>query len=235
MSRVNSSIKKVVNQVEDAKRKINSIDFDVHWYRRVFHAFGASFLVYYMLPSDVEWIDLLKFWVPLLIIVFALVLECLRLKGKIDSSHFFGLRMYEKNRVGSYLFFGVAILILLRFFPQQIAIPCILCACIADPIMGEVRYRFGRKNVYILGFLVCMFFFMVTWYKADVRVMLLVSIVGATGAVVGETKKFWWLDDDFMIQMIPAVLLLIILVGGQYFGFVPPDYIQSLPEIIYPW
>jgi dolichol kinase len=229
MYRANSSMKKVVNQIEGAKRKINSIDFDVHWYRRVFHTFGASFLVYYMLPSDVEWIALLKFWVPLLIIVFALVLECLRLKGKIDSSHFFGLRMYEKNRVGSYLFFGVAIFILLLFFPQQIAVPCILCACIADPIMGEVRYRFGRKNVYILGFLVCMFFFIVTWYKADVRMMLLFSVVGAVGAVVGETKKFWWLDDDFMIQMVPAVLLLIIWISALYIGFGLPD------PIIYPW
>lgn len=220
-------MKKVVNQLEETKRKINSLDFDAHWYRRVFHTFGASFLVYYMLP-DVEWMKLLKFCIPLLIVIFAFVLEYLRIKRKIDSSHFFGLRMYEKNRVGSYLFFGVAVLILLLFFPQQIAIPCILCACLADPIMGEVRHRFGKKNVYIIGFLVCMFFFAATWYKAAIWMMLLVSIVGAAGAVIGETKKFWWLDDDFMIQMVPAVLLLIIWIIAPYVGFGHPD------PIIYP-
>lgn len=220
-------MKKVVNQLKETKKKITFLDFDAHWYRRVFHTFGASFLVYYMLP-DIEWINLLKFWIPLLIVIFAFVLECLRIKGKINSSHFFGLRMYEKNRVGSYLFFGVAILILLLFFPQQIAIPCILCACLADPIMGEVRYRFGGKNVYMIGFSICMFFFVVTWYKAGIWIMLLASLVGAAGAVIGETKKFWWLDDDFMIQMVPAVLLLVIWVSAPYIGFGLPD------KIIYP-
>ena len=221
-------MKKVVNRLEEIKRRINFLDFDAHWYRRVFHTFGTSFLVYYMLSSDVEWIRVLKIWIPLLIITSLFLLEYMRLKGKIDSNHFFGLRMYEKNRVGSYLFFGVAILILLWFFPQQIAIPCILCACLADPIMGEVRYRFGGKNVYIIGFSMCMFFFVITWYKAGIWIVLLASVVGAVGAVIGETKRFWWLDDDFMIQMVPAVLLLIIWVSAPHIGFGLPD------KIIYP-
>jgi dolichol kinase len=180
-----------------------------------------------MLP-DQDWIYLLKFWVPPFILVLVILLEILRIKGKISSDHFFGLRMYEKNRVGSYVFFAVAILILLRFFPQQIAIPCILCACLADPIMGEIRNRFGKKYVYPFGFLVCMLFFIVTWYKADVKLLLLVSIVGAFGAIIGETKKIWWLDDDFMIQMVPALLILIIWIGAPYIGFSTPD------PIIYP-
>lgn len=220
---------KVVKQLGEVKRRINSIDFNVHWYRRAFHAFGASFLGYYMLPDDIDWVSLLKLWVPLLILGFVFVLEFLRLWGRIGSHHFFGLRVYEERRVGSYLFFGVAVLILLRFFPQHIAVPCILCACIADPVMGEVRYRFGKKDVYVVGFLLCLFFFMVTWYKADVWLMVLVSIVGAVGAVVGEVKKFWWLDDDFMIQMVPAVLLLIIWMGISYFGLMTPA------PIIHPW
>ena len=219
----------VAKQIETAKKKICALDFDVHWYRRVFHAFGASFLVYYMVPNDIEWIALLKFWIPILIVIFALMLELLRIKGKINSSHFFGLRMYEQNRVGSYLFFGIGILILLIFFPQQIAVPCILCACLADPVMGEVRYRLGKKEACLIGFLVCMLFFVITWYKAELWIMLLVATVGATGAVIGETKKIWWLDDDFMIQILPAMLILLILLGLQSTG------IDILPEqIIYP-
>jgi len=222
-------MKKIVDQSREIKKKIDSLEFDVHWYRRVFHAFGASFLVYYMVPNDVEWIALLKFWIPILIVIFALMLELLRIKGKISSSHFFGLRMYEQNRVGSYLFFGIGILILLIFFPQQIAVPCILCACLADPIMGEARYRLGKKEVYLIGFLVCMLFFVITWYKAELWIILLVAIVGATGAVIGETKKFWWLDDDFMIQLLPAMLILLIWLGLQSTG------IDILPEqVIYP-
>ena len=217
----------VADKLKDAKEIINSIDFDAHWYRRAFHAFGASFLLYYILP-DVDWINILKLWVPPAIVLFVIILEVLRLTGKISSDHFFGLRMYEKNRIGSYLFFAVAILLLLRFFPQQISIPCILCATLGDPIIGEIRKRFSRNYVYIFGFFVCMFFFLISWYKSDAMLIIMVAIVGAFGAIVGETKKFWWLDDDFMIQMIPAVLLLIIWISIPYIGFSYPG------EIIYP-
>lgn len=219
---------KVKQKLEDTKKIINSIDFDAHWYRRVFHAFGASFLFYYLLPDNVDWIGFLKNWVPPVLVFVVIILEILRLKGKISSDHFFGLRMYEKKRVGSYVFFAVGVLILIRFFPQQIAIPCILCACLGDPIIGEIRNRYETKYVYILGFLVCMFFFMVSWIKADVYLMLIVSVVGGLGAVIGETQKFWWLDDDFMIQILPAILLLFIWFGAGYFGL-------SLPgELIIP-
>jgi len=220
--------KKITNQLDETRKKINSYSFDAHWYRRVCHAFGACFLFYYMLP-DVDWINIIKFWVPLFIFVFAVILEILRLKGVIHSEYFFGLRMYEKKRVGSYLFFGLAVIILVYFFPQQIAIPCILCGCLADPIMGEVRYRFGKNYVYVFGFLVCMIFFMVSWYTADLWVLFLVSIVGASGAVLGEVRKFWWLDDDFMIQIVPAVLLLILLFVLTNIGVS-----ISFEKIIYP-
>jgi len=58
----------VVEKIKDTHKKINLLDFDAHWYRRAFHAFGASFLLYYILP-DVDWINLLKFWVPPIVVV----------------------------------------------------------------------------------------------------------------------------------------------------------------------
>ena len=62
----------------------------------------------------------------------------------------------------------------------------------------------------------------------EVKTTVAVAIVGAFGAVIGETKKFWWLDDDFMIQMVPALLILIIWLVLPYLGFSTPD------PIIYP-
>ena len=227
VKKVKETIKDTKKKIIETRDKINLIDFDAHWYRRVFHAFGASFLFYYIIPN-VDWINVLKFWVPPIIVVIAILIEVLRLKGIISSDHFFGLRFYEQNRVGSYVFFAVAILILLRFFPQQIAVPCILCACLADPFMGELRKRFNNKTAIISGFLLCMFFFVFTWYKADPLLIIAVGIIGATGAVIGEIKKFSWLDDDFMIQMMPAFLLLIVWFVLSYVGSNLPD------PIIYP-
>ena len=221
-------MKKVVEHLDVTQDKIDSNSFDVHWYRRVFHAFGACFLFYYMLP-DTFWLNLLKFWVPIFIIVFAVLLEISRLKGFISSDYFFGLRNYEKKRFGSYLFFGFALFILLMFFPQQIAIPCILCGCFADPIIGEARFRFSKIRVYFIGFLICVIFFMVSWLNADLWLILLVSFVGASGALVGEIKKFWWLDDDFIIQILPAVLLVLLFLILTQFGFE-----ITFEQIIYP-
>jgi len=223
---------KIAEKIKDTREKINALDFDAHWYRRAFHAFGASFVFYYMLP-DVDWINILKIWVPPFFVLFAITLEILRLNGKVSKDHFFGLRMYEEKRIGSYVFFAVGILILFEFFPQQIAIPCILCACLGDPAIGELRHRFGMTYVYVFGFLLCMFFFVVAWYKSDIRLMLVASVIGGVGAVAGETKKYKWLDDDFMIQIVPAILLGIVWVGAQHFGFgLPGPIIHPLKM---PW
>jgi dolichol kinase len=237
---VKQRLDEVKEKLDETTKKINAIDFNAHWYRRVFHAFGASFLFYYLLPETnwtnlLDWINILKILVPVIIVISVVILEILRIKGKVSSDHFFGLRAYEEKRAGSYVFFAIAILILLIFpFPQQIAIPCILCACLADPIMGEIRYRFGEKQVYIVGFLVCMIFFIVTWHNADIRLMILASVVGAFGAVIGETKKFWWLDDDFMIQILPAILLLIVWFVAPFLGLNLPSDPIIYPGVM-PW
>lgn len=233
MNKVKKKLETTKNKIKNTKKKINSIDFDAHWYRRVFHAFGACFLFYYLLP-DLDWINILKFWIPPIIVVFAISLEILRLKGKISSNHFFGLRMYEKDRVGSYVFFAVGILTLLMLPWQPIAIPCILCACLGDPIIGEIRARYGKKNSILFGFLICMFFFVIIWYNVDIRLMIFVSIVGGLGAIIGESKKFWWLDDDFMIQILPAILLIIIWFIVPYTGLnLPPEQIINPGRM--PW
>ena len=55
-----------------------------------------------------------------------------------------------------------------------------------------------------------MFFFVVTWYEAEIWIVFSVSIIGGVGALFGEMKKFWFIDDDFMIQILPAILILIL-------------------------
>ena len=228
MKKLTTAKQKIVHQQVELKKKVGSIQFEAHWFRRVFHTFAASFLIYYMLPDE-PWITMLKTGFAVGIVFFVFILEYLRIKGKIHSNNFFGLRIYEEKRLASYVYFGVAILILLVFFPQQIAIPCILCACFSDPIIGEIRHRYGKKEAYIIGFLICMFFFLITWHTVDMSIMFFVSIFGASAAVIGEAKKFWLIDDDFMIQILPAVILLILWQGFLFGG------INILPaELILP-
>jgi|GEM_PF-422788 len=192
--------------------RMNAIEVDAHWFRRAFHAFAASFLFYYLLPDE-EWVTIAKILLPAIIVACMVVVEYQRLRGDVDHQRFFGLRSYEKKRPASYLYFGVAVLLLFVFFPQQIAIPCILCASFTDPVIGESRHYLGKKRAYLLGFFVSFFLFLGTWYRADGWVLILVPFVGAAAAVIGEARKFRYLDDDFMIQMLPAVIILLLWQG----------------------
>ena len=191
----------------DIIEQLNAIEVDAHWFRRAFHTFAASFLVYYLIPED-GWIGVVKIIVPTGIVACIAIIDYGRIRGEFDHQRFFGLRGYEKGRPASYLYFGIGLLLLLVLFTQQIAIPCILCASFTDPLIGESRYYLGKKRAYALGFVVSMFFFLLTWYRAEWWVMIIVSLLGASGAVIGEARKLKLIDDDFMIQILPAILLI---------------------------
>jgi dolichol kinase len=215
-------------QIELLER-LNAIEVDAHWFRRVFHAFAASFLVYYLLPDE-PWMHLGKIILPILIVAWMVIVEYQRIRGDISQRRFFGLRHYERKRPASYLYFGVAIVLLFLLFPQQIAIPCILCASFTDPIIGESRFHLGKKQAYLIGFFFSAFFFTMTWFQAEWWVLLMVSLLGAAGAVIGEGKKLKWVDDDFMIQILPALLLWFLWQGLLMIGvnILPPPIIYPL-------
>ena len=226
---LNHTKQKMVEYQTELLERLNAIEVDAHWFRRVFHTFAASFLFYYLLP-DQSWIHILKIAAPIIIVAVMAVVEYRRLHGDIDHQRFFGLRGYEKRRPASYLYFGFAMLLLLLFFPQQIAIPCILCASFTDPIIGESRFYLGKKQAYLIGFFFSMFFFTMTWYHAEWWILLAVSLLGATGAVIGEGKKLRFIDDDFMIQILPALLLVVLWQALLLLGIniLPPPIINPL-------
>ena len=213
----------------DIIEQLNATEVDAHWFRRAFHTFAASFLVYYLIPS-IGWIGIVRIIVPIGIVACIAIIDYGRIRGEFEHQRFFGLRGYEKGRPASYLYFGVALLLLLVLFPQQIAVPCILCGSFTDPLIGELRYYRRKTQAYLIGFLASMVFFLLTWYRADWQVMLTVSVVGASGAVLGEAKKLRLIDDDFMIQILPALALLLIWQGVILLGIdiLPPPLILPL-------
>ncbi len=85
MKKLTTAKQKIVHQQLEMKKKIGSIQFEAHWFRRVFHTFAASFLIYYMLPNE-PWINTLKTGFAVGIVFFVLILEYLRIKGKIHNN-----------------------------------------------------------------------------------------------------------------------------------------------------
>ena len=200
---------------------MNSFDY---WFRRSSHIFATTFISYYFLP-DSGYIGILKRIIVLSLLIIFIVFDIARLKRK--RYKLTGLRDYEENRIGSYVYFGIGTSILLLLFPQQIAIPCIVSAALADPVAGELR-KINLKLSYLIVFMLSFFIFYSTWLTSPYAI--LISVISSLSLTLSELKKFRYLDDDLLMQIVPALTILIFyLVLGK--EIMPREIIFPLLEV----
>jgi dolichol kinase len=218
-------VRQVVAEVETAI--LGQVDFDPHWFRRAFHAFAACFVVYYMLPTTGA-LGFVRGIAPPAVFVGAVALELFRMSGRVPTEVFFGLREYERRRISGYVYFGLATVILVTFFPQSIAVACIVGAAIGDPILGEFR-RAGLVKVSILagGAFVLGVFLLVGFHPA-------LALFASAVMVGAEMTKHRWLDDDLLMPLLPAVVLFAITASGVFAPLgigLPPPPIDTVLEV----
>lgn len=142
--------------------------------------------------------------------MIVIIFDLLRVRNHISFPCDDLLRHYENNRLGSYVYFGIGAMILFLFFPEQISIPCILCASITDPFMGEIRHHYSKKSALLGGFLISFLFFAIIWMHTPINIMIPIASIGSISAVIAEKYAGFWIDDDFLMQMLPAMILLCI-------------------------
>jgi len=169
-----------------------------YWLRRIVHTFGSVSILYYLIPTQS------RNFAAIAVFVIVALIEVLRVKGRINLK---GLRDYERTRLSGFFYFAIGAIILLIFFPQQIAIPCILCAAFCDPLVGESRKRLGKGTAYAMMFVLSFFIFLLIWSSSTYCIA--VSFMGAAAAVLGEVVKSRWIDDNVLIQLLPASIILI--------------------------
>lgn len=200
---------------------MNSFDY---WFRRSAHVFATTFISYYFLP-DSGYIGILKRIIVLSLLIIFIVFDIARLKRK--RYKLTGLRDYEENRIGSYVYFGIGTSILLLLFPQQIAIPCIVSAALVDPVAGELR-KINLKLSYLIVFMLSFFIFYSTWLTSPYAI--LISVTSSLSLTLSELKKFRYLDDDLLMQIVPALTILIfyLILGKE---IMPREIIFPLLEV----
>jgi dolichol kinase len=187
---------------------VGHLEFDPHWFRRAFHAFGACFVIYYLLPDQGATMGFVKGALPLLLFVGALTVEAYRILGGLPTEAFFGLREYERYRISGYVYFASSVTLLLYAFPPGVAAACIIGAAIGDPILGEFR-RAKREHQ---GWVACFAFGMVVFTILGFHPAL--GVLGSILLIAGELAKNPILDDDFMMPIVPAVVLVALQVTG---------------------
>jgi hypothetical protein len=163
------------------------------------------------------------------------------------------LREYERSRIASYLWFTVGATILIVFFPQQIAAPCILATAVGDPALGVTK-KFRRRYTFSIAIIICFLVFLAFKYQ------LLVAILAAGITFIAQFIEFriqwrvrrslFWsrskhevskyqkyfdflfkTDDDFMMQIIPALTLLFLFLIHP--DFMPDPLIEPLEQLAF--
>lgn len=194
------------------------IYIDPRWFRRMNHTGGAGFILYYLFPNK------LIFGIPremllVLLILFPLSTELNRL---IRKRGFIGLHVREEGKLASYFWFAVCSGALMLFFPQKIAAPCIVSAAIIDPVLGELK-QFGRFRA--STFAIGASFLIFSAFEYSPQLALIAAILG----VIAEYPNSKFLDDDLLMQLVPAFVVgIIIYFSITFFEPFPDNFIEPI-------
>ena len=176
-------------------------------WRRALHVLAAVALLYYVLPNDF-FVIAPKVDILLAALAAVYVLEALRHMAGLELPT---IRPYEEGRVGSFALFGTAVVLAILFFPLPIACAVVLGTAVADPVAGELRRdpRFRAVDAAVpFGVYAALAFIglaVIGTWPALPSVGL--AIVAGAIAVAVERPKIWWVDDDLVMTLVPALVL----------------------------
>ena len=178
-------------------------------WRRIMHALGAALLVYYVVPND---FFLIAPKVDILLAVLALVFvfESLRHTVGLELPT---VRPYEAHRIGSYVFYALALVIAVLVFPKPVGAAVILGTALVDPIAGELRQQ-RRPALLAVGVPLAAYWLLALTGLAGVghwpvAVSAALAALAAPIAVAAERPKWPWVDDDLVMTIVPALFLYV--------------------------
>jgi hypothetical protein len=182
--------------------------------RRLVHISAPVFLVYYYLPDPVFPGLFGKQPGLFLFLALILVIEALRL---YFSPHIIGMRDYENYRISAAAWTAIALSVSMAFFPIEIALPVVLGMGWIDPIMGIMRAR--KSKYYPAAPIVLYFILMIvplTYFFGLTPLVVFASIAATFLGIMSEIKKNWYIDDDFLMIIVPLLgLFAIFTIAGM--------------------
>jgi hypothetical protein len=177
-------------------------------WRRLVHLSGLIALFYYLLPAD------FFLYISTREIVYLLVLLVVAIEV---GRHLFGvelptIRDFERERVASYVYYGLALAAALLLFPPAIGAVVIAGTATIDPLVGELRIAPRFRRLYpalpllLYGAIAAGGFLLLSgWPGVEVGAL---AVVAAVVAIAAERPKWSWMDDDFAMTIAPALVLL---------------------------
>jgi dolichol kinase len=172
--------------------------------RRGFHSLSSLFIIYYWLPDYIEPLQLTRQQVALLGIFLLAVFEAYRIR---QGWLFFGLRDYERKWIAGYFWGAFGYVIALLLFDERFAMLTILGTTIGDPVLGELRGTPWKKWAPVGGFTVWCSIAVIGVALVPLSTPLLFIPLGAALAVGVESIRVKWVDDNFLMNIVPLLAL----------------------------
>ena len=194
--------------------------------RRVFHVALSAVLVYYVLPEPILTVGGMPLPRAVGLVAFYMVAFSIEVARQARLVRLPSMRSYERQGVASYFWFASGAVLLILIFPATIAAPCIVACAVGDVVLGETR-RWRRLHRLPLAWCVCAAPFLLIWqpWSAAIPVVWLLAAMSGGLSVLAESldlripgmgSRAWSalrsrhpvrLDDDLVMQMVPAILL----------------------------
>jgi hypothetical protein len=177
-------------------------------FRRCLHCMLALAPAYFLLPTELPVLGVGR-WV--LLILFFLAVSLVESVRLLMGWTFFGLRPHEKNQIASFVWAAAGVTAALWFFREDVATAAIVGMALVDPLAGELRrVRPGSPVTITAPIVVYAAISVAALYMyglmSDLSVIV-VSVIGATTAVGVERQKIRYLDDDFLMIVLPCLLM----------------------------
>lgn len=176
-------------------------------WRRILHGLGAAVLLYYAFP-DGFFVIAPKREILLAVLAVVLAIEVGRLAFGLELPT---IRPYETGRLGSYVFYSIALAGAVLLFPVAIAGAVVLGTALVDPVIGELRGRPTARRLYpALPFALYTALAVVGLYGIGHwpwLTSLALAPIAAALALASERPKLRWLDDDLTMTFVPALAL----------------------------
>ncbi len=171
--------------------------------RRLVHLMTPLFLVYYLVPDPLWEGGLEREHGLVLMLLIVLVAEALRLAFKPPI---IGMREYERGQMCAAAWAAIGMTIAFLFFPVEYSAPALMGMGWVDPVIGILRKR--KSSLYpclpIALYLVIALASM-TILIGPVPEVLIASIVATPLAIASERYKVRYVDDDFLMIVVPLV------------------------------
>lgn len=176
--------------------------------RRAVHASIALTPLYYALPENLPFVGWHRWTLVVVFFAGVLLFEAYRLR---NGRTFLGLRPHERHQIASFAWAAAGVTAVLWLCPHDIAAAALVAMALVDPLAGEMRGA-GYKDRSVVPLSLAAYFalcapVLVLWDLRPDTDSIALAAVATFLAVGSERFKVRYVDDDFLMAVVPAAAM----------------------------